>query len=175
MNLERENWKAISKYDSFYILLEQRGKVCKQLPIGWQKTKRRTALYTSSNKLKRQKNIYWSIVIIISLWRTKQVLKTGPAATQAILLSEMTLSLFGFVTCLQNHIFFTDKCDTPLSTSECIWLRLNRQSFYHYQKQQLVPTDGYWFRTIGKLIRSISHDRVAYRYLDAFPKLNGGF
>ena len=105
MSLRRE----VSKYDSLYILLEQRGKVCKQLPIGWQKTKRRTALYTSSNKLKRQKNIYWSIVIIISLRRTKQILKTGPAATQAILLSEMTLSLFGFVTCLQNHTLFTDK------------------------------------------------------------------
>ena len=77
----------VSKYDWLYILLEQRGKVCKQLPIGWQKTKRRTALYTSLNKLIRQKNIYWSIVIIISLRRTKQVLKTGSAAMQVILLS----------------------------------------------------------------------------------------
>ena len=163
------------EYDLLYVLFEQRGKVCKQLPIGWQKTKRWTALYTSSNKLIRQKKIYWSIVIIISLWRTKQVLKTGPAATQAILLSEMTLSLFGFLTCLQNHISLSDKCDTPLSTSECIWLRLNRQSFNHYRKRQLVPTDRYRLRTIGKLIGSVSHDRVAYQYLDAFPKLNGGF
>ena len=97
--------------------------------------------------------------------RTKQVLKT-------VLLSEMTLSLFGFVTCLQNHISLSDECDTPLSTSECFWLRLNRQSFYHYRKRQLVPTDRYRFRSIGKLIGSVSHDRVAYRYLDAFPKIN---
>ena len=34
----------VSKYDSLYILLEQRGKVCRQLPIGWQKANRRTAL-----------------------------------------------------------------------------------------------------------------------------------
>ena len=95
--------------------------------------------------------------------RTKQVLKT-------VLLSEMTLSLFGFVTCLQNHISLSDECDTPLSTSECFWLRLNRQSFYHYRKRQLVPTDRYRFRSIGKLIGSVSHDRFAYRYLDAFPK-----
>ena len=82
----------------------------------------------------------------------------------------MTLSLFGFVTCLQNHISLSDECDTLLSTSECFWLRLNRQSFYHYRKRQLVPTDRYRFRSIGKLIGSVSHDRVAYRYLDAFPK-----
>ena len=82
----------------------------------------------------------------------------------------MTLSLFGFVTCLQSHISLSDECDTPLSTSECFWLRLNRQSFYHYRKRQLVPTDRYRFRSIGKLIGSVSHDRVAYRYLDAFPK-----
>ena len=97
--------------------------------------------------------------------RTKQVLKT-------VLLSEMTLSLFGFVTCLQSHISLSDECDTPLSTSECFWLRLNRQSFYHYRKRQLVPTDRYRFRSIGKLIGSVSHDRVAYRYLDAFPKMS---
>ena len=84
----------------------------------------------------------------------------------------MTLSLFGFVTCLQNHISLSDECDTPLSTSECFWLRLNRQSFYHYRKRQLVPTDRYRFRSIGKLIGSVSHDRVAYRYLDAFPNQN---
>ena len=95
--------------------------------------------------------------------RTKQVLKT-------VLLSEMTLSSFGFVTCLQNHISLSDECDNPLSTSECFWLRLYRQSFYHYRKRQLVPTDRYRFRSIGKLIGSVSHDRVAYRYLDAFPK-----
>ena len=96
--------------------------------------------------------------------RTKQVLKT-------VLLSEMTLSLFGFVTCLQNHISLSDECDTSLSTSECFWLRLNWQSFYLYRKRQLVPTDRYRFRSIGKLIGSVSHDRVAYRYLDAFPNV----
>ena len=100
-------------------------------------------VYIFEQTYKAKKHLLNYCYNIISLWRTKQVLKTGSAATQAILLSEMTLSLFGFVTCLQNHISFTDKCDTPLSTSECIWLRLNRQSFCHYQKQQLVPTDRY--------------------------------
>ena len=50
---------------------------------------------------------------------------------------------FGFVTCLQDHISLSDKFDTWLCTSECTWLWLNRQSFYHYWKQQLVPTDRY--------------------------------
>ena len=47
--------------------------------------------------------------------------------------------------------------------------RLNRQSFYRNRKRQLVPIDRYRFPSIGKLIGSVSHDRVAYRYLDAFP------
>ena len=49
-------------------------------------------------------------------------------------------------------------------------LRLNRQSFSGNRKRQLVPIDRYRFQSIGKLIGSISHDRVPYRYLDAFPK-----
>ena len=49
------------------------------------------------------------------------------------------------------------------------WLRLNRQSFYRNRKRQLVPIDRYRFRSIGKLIGSVSHDRVPYRYLDALP------
>ena len=49
------------------------------------------------------------------------------------------------------------------------WLRLNRQSFYHNQKQQRVPIDRYRFRTNRKLIGSVSHDQVPYRYLDALP------
>ena len=49
------------------------------------------------------------------------------------------------------------------------WLRLNQQSFYRNRKRQLVPIDRYRFRSIGKLIGSVSHDRVAYRYLDALP------
>ena len=61
----KTNFYEVSKCDSLYILLGQRGKVCKQLPIGWQNTKRQTALYTSSNKLIRQKNIYWIIAIIL--------------------------------------------------------------------------------------------------------------
>lgn len=68
----------------------------------------------------------------------------------------MTLSLFGLVTCLQNHISSSDKCDTQLSTSERIWLRLNWQSFYHYWKWQLVPTNNWYpFQSIEKLIGSI--------------------
>ena len=61
----------------------------------------------------RQKNIYWSTDITISLRRTKHVLKT-------VLLSEMTLSLFGFMTCSQDHISLSEKFDIWLSTSECI-------------------------------------------------------
>ena len=51
------------------------------------------------------------------------------------------------------------------------WLRLNRQSFYRNRKLQLVPTDR--LRAIGKLIGSVSHDRVPYRYLEALPKKKG--
>ena len=49
-------------------------------------------------------------------------------------------------------------------------LQLNRQSFYRNQKRQLVPIDRYQFQSIRKLIGSVSHDRVPYQYLDAFPK-----
>ena len=42
------------------------------------------------------------------------------------------------------------------------WLRLNWQSFYRNQKRQQVPIDWYRFRTIGKLIGSVSHDQVPY-------------
>ena len=55
------------------------------------------------------------------------------------------------------------------------WLRLNRQSFYRNQKRQRVPIDWYRFRTIGKLIGSISHDQVPYRYLDALPNRSCNF
>ena len=37
------------------------------------------------------------------------------------------------------------------------------------RKKMTWSTDRYRFRSIGKLIGSVSHDRVAYRYLDAFP------
>lgn len=68
----------------------------------------------------------------------------------------MTLSLFGFVKCLQNHISSSDECDTQLSTSERIWLWVNWQSFYHYWKWQLVPTNNWYpFQSIEKLIGSI--------------------
>ena len=55
------------------------------------------------------------------------------------------------------------------------WLRLNRQSFYRNQKRQRVPIDQYQFRTIRKLIRSVSHGQVPYRYLDALPNRSCNF
>ena len=55
------------------------------------------------------------------------------------------------------------------------WLRMNRQRFYRNQKRQQVPIDRYRFRTIGKLIGSVSHDQVPYRYLDAVPNRSCNF
>ena len=106
----------------------------------------------------RQENIYWSIVIIILLWRTKQVLKT-------VLLSGTTLSLSAFRTHFAESIkILISLMWYPIIHIRMIWLRLNRQSFYHCQKWQLVPTARFRFRFIGKLIRSGSVDQVAYRY-----------
>ena len=34
-----------------------------------------------------------------------------------------------------------------------------------------MPIDRYRFRSIGKLIGSVSHDRVPYRYLDVLPNI----
>ena len=42
------------------------------------------------------------------------------------------------------------------------WLRLNQQSFYRNRKRQLVPIDRYRFRSIVKLIGSVSHDRIGF-------------
>ena len=75
---------------------------------------------------------------------------------------------FGFVTRLQDHISLSDNL-IPDYSHYSPQLRLNQQSFYRYRKRQLVPTDRYRGRYIGKLIGSVSVDRVAYRYLDAFP------
>ena len=44
---------------------------------------------------------------------------------------------------------------------------LNQQSFYHYRKLQLVPTDQYPFQSIEKLMRSVF---VASLHLDVFPQ-----
>ena len=55
------------------------------------------------------------------------------------------------------------------------WLRLNRQSFYHNQKWQRAPIDQYRFRTIGKLIGSVSHDQVPYQYWDTLPNRSCNF
>ena len=77
----------------------------------------------------------------------------------------MTLSLFGFVSRLQDHISLSDTFDTVIIHIGMYLAKI----VYHYRKRQLVSTDRYQFRSIEKLMESVSVDRVAYLYLDTFP------
>ena len=116
-----------------------------------------------SNILIRQKkHLLKYCYIIILLWKTKQVLKTF------VEWNDSFITLF-HDTFAGSHYSLAHKYDTRLSTSEGIWLWLNRQSFYHHQKWQLVPTDQYGFRSIRKLHGSVSVYWVAYQHLNAFP------
>ena len=111
--------------------------------IDWRKYLCKTSKITCRHASNQQtRNTTWNIQYCYLLWSRKKV--------QSIQITLEWNDSFGFVT---RFI-----------------LCINRQSFYRNRKRQLVPTDRYRFRTIGKLIGSVSHDRVPYRYLDALPK-----
>ena len=141
-----------------HFVIERCGKVCKQLPIGCLKTKR-IALYWSLNKL-RQKAEKHLLNYCYNYFTMEN--KTSFKLDSFII-------WFCDTFCRITYPYRIKLMWYPLSTSEWPWLRLNRQSFYRYWKQQIVPTDGYQFGSIGKLIRSVSIVQVAYWYLDTFP------
>ena len=98
--------------------------------------------------------------------------KKGAATTNMLFCLFISLSHSAYIT-FRIIMSFRKPCHMPFRKliPSFTLTGLNRQSFYRNRKRQLVPIDRYRFRSIGKLIGSVSHDRVAYRYLDAFPYL----
>ena len=81
-------------------------------------------IFKLTYKAEKHSTEVWYCYNIIPLsWRTKQVLKT-------VSLSDMTFSLFRFMTPLQNQISLSDTCDLPdyphqnVSGSVCLTIKL---------------------------------------------------